>query len=214
MDVARNRWRTHGLGLVSAAIGTAFVFATLILINRAAVGPSDAQAASQASLQIERKEPPKKERQVQRRPPPKRPPVRPQAAPVAALAGSLSGLDFGLPGFEQDDLGDLGKGLLGGSGDVVMTDDSVDQKPRAIQQGPMAYPVAAKARGITGFVELSLLISPTGDVEQVKVLAAEPAGVFEDTAVAGVRGWKFEPALYKGEAVRVWARQRVRFDFG
>ena len=31
-------------------------------------------------------------------------------------------------------------------------------------------------------------------------------------AVAGVQTWKFEPATYRGENVRVWATQRVRFN--
>jgi len=65
-------------------------------------------------------------------------------------------------------------------------------------------------------VELSksniLLIGPTGNVEKVKVIEAQPAGVFDDVATAGVQTWKFEPASYRGENVRVWATQRVRFD--
>ena len=59
---------------------------------------------------------------------------------------------------------------------------------------------------------LSVLIGPTGQVERVKVLEAQPAGVFDDVAAAGVQTWKFEPATYRGENVRVWATQRVRFD--
>jgi protein TonB len=49
-------------------------------------------------------------------------------------------------------------------------------------------------------------------VEKVKVLESQPAGVFDEVAVSGVQTWKFEPASYKGENVRVWAKQRVRFD--
>jgi protein TonB len=51
-------------------------------------------------------------------------------------------------------------------------------------------------------------------VEKVKVLESSPPGVFDDVAAQGVQGWKFEPASYKGEAVRVWATQKVRFDLG
>jgi protein TonB len=29
-----------------------------------------------------------------------------------------------------------------------------------------------------------------------------------------VQSWKFEPASYQGENVRVWVTQRVRFDLG
>ena len=147
---------------------------------------------------------------VRKREPPKRQ-TRAAPTPLLGLDSSLSGLDFGLPAFDSSEL-DLGAGLLGDSGDVVMTDDSVDQAPRPILQTPMTYPNRAKAQGITGYVLLSVLISPTGQVEKVKVLEAQPAGVFDDVAIAGVQGWKFEPATYKGEHVRVWARQGVRFD--
>ena len=61
---------------------------------------------------------------------------------------------------------------------------------------------------------LSVLIGPTGAVEKVKVLESQPSGVFDDVAIAGVQGWKFEPAQYKGENVRVWATQKVSFTLG
>ena len=94
----------------------------------------------------------------------------------------------------------------------LAADDSVDVPPRPLVQSPMQYPPRAKAAGVTGYVLLSVLIGPTGQVEKVKVLEAQPAGVFDDIAVSGVQTWKFEPATYKGENVRVWAKQRVRFD--
>ena len=59
---------------------------------------------------------------------------------------------------------------------------------------------------------LSLLITATGEIEKMQVLEASPAGVFEDAALEGVRSWRFEPAQYQGRNVKVWARQRVRFD--
>jgi len=116
-----------------------------------------------------------------------------------------------LPTFDSSEL-DIGTSLLGDSKDVVMTDDSVDVQPRPIVQTPMRYPPRAKATGVTGYVLLSVLIGPTGQVEKVKVLESQPAGVFDEVAVAGVQTWTFEPASYRGENVRVWATQRVRFD--
>ena len=132
-------------------------------------------------------------------------------APLVGLDAGLSGLNFGLPQFDASELGQ-GNDLLGEGGDVVMTDDTVDVAPRPLLQTPMTYPPRARAQGVTGYVVLSLLIGPTGQVERVRVLEAQPAGVFDDVAVAGVQGWRFEPATYRGENVRVWATQRVRFD--
>ena len=204
------RPRQHVVGVATDIAGSLLVLALVVLMNNPFTQRDKASAMVGTSIAVVKKEKPKAKDVVRKREPPKRQ-TRAAPTPLLGLDSSLSGLDFGLPAFDSSEL-DLGAGLLGDSGDVVMTDDSVDQAPRPILQTPMTYPNRAKAQGITGYVLLSVLISPTGQVEKVKVLEAQPAGVFDDVAIAGVQGWKFEPATYKGEHVRVWARQRVRFD--
>lgn len=202
--------RTLAAGLVAALGGLALVMSVVLLMNRKAEGPRGDDGIAGSAIEIVKKEKPPQPQPVRRPEPPKRQ-TRQAPTPLIGLESGLAGLDFGLPAFDASEL-DLGRGLLGDGSDVVMTDDTVDQAPRPLLQTPMQYPPRAKAQGITGYVLLSVLISPTGQVERVKVLEAQPAGVFDDIAVAGVQGWKFEPATYKGENVRVWARQRVRFD--
>lgn len=206
MSALRNR----AVGLAAAIAGSAMVLALVVLMNNPFTQRDKVSELVGSSIAVVKKEKPKPKEVVRKREPPKRQ-TRAAPTPLLGLDSSLSGLDFGLPAFDSGEL-DLGAGLLGDSDDVVMTDDSVDQAPRPIMQTPMVYPARAKAQGITGYVLLSVLISPTGQVEKVKVLEAQPAGVFDDIAMAGVKLWKFEPATYKGEQVRVWARQRVRFD--
>ena len=96
--------------------------------------------------------------------------------------------------------------------DVVMTGESVDVAPKPTQRSAMEYPKAARKNGITGFVLMNLLIDKSGQVEKVKVLQSEPAGVFDEVAETGVRSWTFTPAQYKGQPVKVWAKQKIRFD--
>jgi len=207
------RSRPQLAGAVASAIGTVMVLFLMVFMNTQTGRPDHGDGKAGSSIDVVKQEKPKSPEPVRRPEPPKRPPQRSAPAPILGLDSGLSGLDFGLPGFDASEL-DLGKGLLGDSGDVVMTDDTVDQAPRPILQTPMQYPPRARAQGVTGYVILSLLISPTGQVERVKVLESSPAGVFDDVAAAGVQNWKFEPATYRGENVRVWARQRVRFDLG
>ena len=199
-------------GVLAACGGTAMVLSLLVYMNQQAGGPDDDDGQSGSQITVEKKEKPPPKQPAKPPKPPKQQPNRAPAPPSVDLSSVLSGMDFGLPGFDAEDLSALNDSLLGDGKDVVMTDDLVDVAPRPTLQTPMVYPPRAKAQGITGYVMLSLLISPTGQVEKVKVLEAEPAGIFEETAAAGVQGWKFEPASYKGEAVRVWAKQRVRFD--
>jgi periplasmic protein TonB len=180
-------------------------------MNQQLARPDQGDGESFSSIDVVKKEKPKPQEVVQKRETPKRRPSRSAPAPLLGLDSGLAGMSFGLPGLDASEL-DLGEGLLGDARDTVMTDDSVDVAPRPVMQTPMVYPARAKAGGVTGYVLLSVLIGPTGRVEQVRVLESQPAGVFDDTAVAGVQQWRFEPASYRGENVRVWARQRVRFD--
>lgn len=202
--------RARLAGAISAVLGFAMVLGLMLVMNRQLGTQRDDDGERGSQIELVRKEKPPQQQPVRKPEPPKRP-QRQAPTPLVGLDSALSGLDFGLPAFDASEL-DLGKGLLGDGGEVVMTDDTVDQPPRPLVQTAMTYPPRAKASGITGYVLLSVLISPTGQVERVKVLESEPAGVFDDVAMAGVQNWKFEPASYKGENVRVWARQRVRFD--
>lgn len=211
VDPRRHGWRARLQGLAFAVVGTLAALLLLIGMNRQLGGPDDNDGTPASSIEVVRKEKPKPKEVVRRPEPPKRKPSKTPPQPLPGLDAGLAGLDFGLPQFDASEL-EMGEGLLGDGSDLVMTDDTVDQAPRPIVQTRMQYPPRAKAQGITGYVVFNLLISPTGQVEQVRVLEAQPSGVFEAVAQAAVQQWKFEPASYKGENVRVWARQKVRFD--
>lgn len=211
MASALTKRRLAGIG--SMIVGSLLVLAMVVLINRFAEGLDRDKGDAADQIVFERKPPPKKEvvQQPKPKPKPKRTPRTPPP-PMAGLGANLSGIDFGLPGFDMSDLNALDSDLLGGGDGMVMTDDTVDDPPRATFQAPMQFPPRAKAKGITGYVVLSLLIGVTGQIEEIRVVESYPEGVFDDVAVQGVSQWKFEPATYEGKAVRSWAKQRVRFD--
>ncbi len=204
-------WKPLSAGLVSMVGGTVLVVGTVLIINGLSEPPDRDEIQSETSFAVQKKEPPPPPPKPQREPPPRKRSTE-SAPPMVSLDSSLSGIDFGLPGFSASDLNDLQDQLLGDTRDVVMTDDSVDNPPRPTYQAPMEYPRSARSKGVEGYVLLSLLISATGDIEKVQVLEAQPAGVFEEAAQEAVRKWRFEPAQYQGRNVKVWARQRVRFD--
>ena len=82
-----------------------------------------------------------------------------------------------------------------------------DQQPQEIDIAQLAHEVVALRRLV-----LSILVSEKGSVDQVQVLESSPSGVFDAAALQGIRSWQFEPAKYQGDVVRVWAKQRIRFD--
>ena len=204
-------WKQLCVGLASMVGGTVLVVGTLLVINGLSEAPDRDQVRTDTSFAVQKQAPPPPPPKPQREPPPRKR-ASESAPPMVSLDSSLSGIDFGLPGFSASDLNDLQDQLLGDTRDVVMTDDSVDSPPRPTYQAPLQYPKTARSKGVEGYVVLSLLISATGEIEKVQVLEASPSGVFEDAALQGVRSWRFEPAQYQGRNVKVWARQRVRFD--
>jgi protein TonB len=209
----RERLRRLAWAGASMMVGTAAVVGTVILINHYSNTLEDSRAKASSAIVLERRKPPP-EPQIEK-PKPKPSPRRSRRTPPSPLAGldtSLSGVDVGLPGFSADDLEGLEGDLLGGSDGIVMTDDTVDQPPRASFQAPMNYPPRARAQGVEGYVVFSLLIGITGEIEQLQIVESYPEGVFEEAATQGLNQWRFEPAMYQGQAVRAWAKQRIRFD--
>lgn len=54
-----------------------------------------------------------------------------------------------------------------------------------------AYPPAAAAAGIEGYVDVRFTLSPSGTVVAPEVVAAEPAGIFDSAALAAVSRWRY-----------------------
>ena len=73
------------------------------------------------------------------------------------------------------------------------------------------YPEAALERGTEGWVDLVFTVRADGRIADVSVSAAEPAGIFEQSAMAAVRRWRYEPVKREGRAVEQRARLRLRF---
>ncbi len=206
------KWQQHMAGMVSMLFGLFLVFGLILVMNHymGKIEKSPPQEVTEISMTREIKQEPKKEiKKVE----PKKQVARPQApAPFRGLDTALSGIDLGLLGLGDGHERDLDDRLLGKTGNAVMTADLVDVPPRPVTRGSFKYPPAAKKNGIKGYVVLSVLVEADGSVNQVQVLESNPSGMFDSAALQGIRAWHFEPAKYKGETVRVWAKQKIRFD--
>ena len=69
--------------------------------------------------------------------------------------------------------------------------------PFLVDSGALVYPAEAKERGIEGEVTVEYDINADGTVSNVRVIAAQPSGVFEEAVLAYVRTWVFEPLSNK-----------------
>lgn len=205
------RTRHYAWALATMLLGTGIVFGVVITMNELASAPEQKKKDQSTSFEVAKpeKEPP---------PPPDKPEPQKQQKPanppppLANLDSAIGSVDIPMPGVDTQSLAKAGESGVGGKKDVVMTDETVDKPPKPVQQAPMQYPPEAKAEGTEGYVVLSILITKSGEVQKVRVLDSEPKGVFDSVAAQAIRKWRFEPARYQGEPVKVWARQRIQFD--
>jgi periplasmic protein TonB len=74
------------------------------------------------------------------------------------------------------------------------------------------YPRRALQRGIEGWVQLQFTISAAGTTKNIRIVDAEPKGVFDDAALQAVARWRYNPRVENGVAVeRVGVRILLRF---
>ena len=87
--------------------------------------------------------------------------------------------------------------------------DSTKLEPLKIQKAP--YPAEAAQKQIQGQVWVKLLVSETGDVENVEVVSGDP--ILAKAAVDAVKKWKFKPFIKNGKPVKVFTKMPLDFAF-
>lgn len=70
-------------------------------------------------------------------------------------------------------------------------------------------PKAAWDQKIDGWVLVVFSINPSGHVENVRVLDANPKGIFEENVIAAVSDWLYDPADLGGKKVKVQLTQKI-----
>jgi TonB family protein len=73
------------------------------------------------------------------------------------------------------------------------------------------YPAAALSRGVTGSVVVAYTVDTQGVTRYVRVVSAEPAGIFSRAAVDAVKRWRYAPVMLDNAALAVPTRTTVRF---
>jgi protein TonB len=112
--------------------------------------------------------------------------------PTLNLSASVSGGPMG---------GTLGTGAAMFDGDLL-----------PLQRIPPQYPRDAARSGITGWVQLEVLVNADGSVRSAKVLDAKPRGIFEASAVQAVMRWKFKPKIKDGKPIEQKGAQKIEFN--
>lgn len=147
-----------------------------------------------------------------------------RAVQTQIIGKARDALDTGEAG-EARTLLDLGI-TLGPSADIDALTERLRQTNTVPASGPrevaeasltrtrtldIEYPQDAVLKKIEGKVEIGYLVSPKGTVSDVKVLDANPTGVFEKAAVRAVGRLRYKPAMSGGKAVAVSTKVLVIF---
>ncbi|NAW57205.1 MULTISPECIES: energy transducer TonB [unclassified Vibrio] len=74
------------------------------------------------------------------------------------------------------------------------------------------YPPRAQKRRLEGTVVLSFTIDASGRTTDIKVMSANPEGVFEREAIRALTKWKYQPQMVDGEGV-AQPGQTVNIEF-
>jgi TonB family protein len=90
---------------------------------------------------------------------------------------------------------------------------SLAQLTSADEMGAPEYPKSAMAAGITGKVELLVYVDESGRVTDARVESAQPAGVFDEAALAAAAKWHFSEGARdtNGKRPQGWMRTPVEF---
>lgn len=138
--------------------------------------------------------------------------VQPPAAPKNLrldfeLAPTLPSLntDMPLPAMAEVSLPavDLSREFLPGD---------LDRQPRPRVQVPPVYPLHAKRRGIEGRVRVSFRVTDRGEITDIRILTAEPAGIFETSVRRCLSSWRFEPGRVSGKPVNTRVETTILFE--
>ncbi len=90
-------------------------------------------------------------------------------------------------------------------------EDNPLPQPVATNAAP-PYPEEARAAGLQGKVTLRLRIGVDGRVESLKLLASSRTPSLDESALATVKQWRFEPARRLGRPVAMDVKTSVKFE--
>lgn len=211
--VMNNNKKTPRLfALFVALIGSFVMVFLVVILNRPVEEKQEVAVTKSRILDVKRQE---QVQQVAAKPQPKPEPKQAQANNNALpnMGSMLGGIAMNIPELSFGSLFDDAASLLEQAGDdSAMGEGSADTLPKVLSRTEMEYPSSASKDGIQGYVVVNLLIDTDGNVEMVKVLESQPSGVFDDAATSGVKHWKFSPGKNKGKPVKLWAKQKIKFN--
>ena len=73
------------------------------------------------------------------------------------------------------------------------------------------FPERALTQKVSGVVVVEFVVDVNGEPRDVRVVSAEPAGLFDRAAIAAVRRWRYDTVMVDNVPTEVPARTSIRF---
>lgn len=187
----------YALGVVLALIVTFLLFFTMqYLIATADRGLEDAESVHFVDFvrvkreeQIERKKP-KPEKPPEPEKPPPEPPT-PEMDQVNPTADTLA-VSAPTPVATDINLSASGFGLAPSDGEYL-----------PIVKVEPIYPRRALERGIEGYVIVEFTVTRSGTTKDIRVVEAQPPGIFDQAAIKAAEKFKYKPRVVDGQPIEV-----------
>lgn len=96
------------------------------------------------------------------------------------------------------------------AGDISKT-GALTAYPLYRENMPPVYPEIARVRGYEGVVLVAAEILPNGRVGNIKIRKSSGYTILDQSALEGVKPWKFEPAKKSGKPFAIWVEVPIKF---
>ena len=203
------RWFMSGTIAVLLAVSAVYFMQTMVNQNHD-INKQEGEFDIVNVVRLERKtETETRERRLPEKPEPKQVDNKPVQNIMESMAEPIETPDFDLQPMA------LPTGIAGGPKLGGMTFGSggfnPDRSVVPVSRIHPRYPRLAARRGIEGDVTLQFTITETGLVTNIKVVDANPAGLFEQAAKDALSRWKYKAKTLDGKPVTQFAEVIISF---
>ncbi len=218
-DLSRRNWRTWVIsGLTAVGLNLILFLSMPHLMDQGSSGQTyDTLIPDVNVIRIKRPETPVKRREVKPPPPEKKKIERPKAAPKQPTQAKLTlpfevnpRLPGGPDGLSVPDL--KSAPLIRADISNLFSEGDLDAPLTVLARIPPVYPLRARNRSIEGWVKVSFVVDEGGRVTDITILEADPAGIFDQSVISCVSGWRFKPGTVDGMAVKAKVETIIRFE--
>ena len=206
MNIATNRFARYGFAIPlggALTLAVFFLMHTLIATGQGAITEETGGAVVDFVRVKQEETVREKDRRPERPPEPEKPPPQPDLpTPSVSQQANTGGLNIGAMDVNPDI--DISAGIDAGT--------AGGEYLPIVKVAPI-YPQRALARGLEGWVLVEFTVTTAGTVRDVRVVEADPPGVFDRAAMDAALKFKYKPRVIDGRAVAVEGVQNlIRFE--